>query len=70
VTELALKTVELDVYDTASPAFRERLRRDAEIARRRAASAEEREVLDWCEAAAAEVWAEIDAAEERARGRS
>lgn len=56
-----LRPVELWVYDTASPEFQERLRRDAVIMRAR--SAEEQEVLAWCEAMAAEVWAEIDAAE-------
>jgi hypothetical protein len=55
-----LRPVELWVHDTADPAFQERLRREAEAIRDHPSS---REGLAFTEAAAAELWAEADAAE-------
>lgn len=64
--EPGMRRIELWVWDQDSPEFRAALERSAAAMRSRAASAEEREVLAWGEAATAELWAGIDEAEERA----
>jgi hypothetical protein len=59
-----LRPVELWVHDTGDPAFRERLRHEAAILRGHPSSAEG---LAFSEAAAAELWADIDEAEDEPR---
>ena len=50
-----LKPVQMWVFDTKAPGFKEEMARQAKLI---AASPDEKEVLEWIELAAAELWNE------------
>ena len=62
-----LRPVELWVWDTASPEFQQQLRREAELVRAHAATAEGQAVQAFCDAAFDEMMEAVEAAEERVR---